>query len=66
MIRLLRLAILFSLLVVFACERLEPPSAGAAPTASAGGPPALFDVPRTPRPRGGRTPVLWIGMDGLD
>src|SRR5438045_7506018 len=24
------------------------------------------DVPRTPRPQGGRAPVFWIGMDGLD
>ena len=27
---------------------------------------ALTDVPRTPRPAGGRAPVFWIGMDGLD
>ena len=29
-------------------------------------PSALSDVPRTPRAPGGRAPVLWIGMDGLD
>jgi Type I phosphodiesterase / nucleotide pyrophosphatase/Tetratricopeptide repeat len=27
---------------------------------------ALTDVSRTPRPIGGRAPVLWVGMDGLD
>jgi predicted AlkP superfamily phosphohydrolase/phosphomutase/Flp pilus assembly protein TadD len=24
------------------------------------------DVPRTPRPSGGRAPVIWLGLDGLD
>ncbi len=45
--------------------RREAPS-GAAPAAAVAPGVESVDVTRTPRAPGGRAPVLWIGMDGLD
>ena len=53
------------LLLAGACGRESRIAAPSAATPS-GASSALADVPRTPRPAGGRAPVFWIGMDGLD
>ncbi|MEO8431251.1 MAG: alkaline phosphatase family protein [Acidobacteriota bacterium] len=56
-----------------ACGRGEQTGrspAGGTPAAAAANATAsdrdAADVARTPRPKGGRPPVIWLGMDGLD
>ncbi|MGH9441982.1 MAG: alkaline phosphatase family protein, partial [Thermoanaerobaculia bacterium] len=62
-VRLFVLAV--SAAALLSCRR-EPPAAGARVAA---GPPPVEDadvVQRAARPAGARSPVIWIGLDGLD
>src|SRR5207249_2463741 len=64
------------LFVFVACGRSsERPAGSAAAPASSAAPPAQAPVPavevadvasRSRRPAGGRAPVIWLGLDGLD
>ena len=51
-----------------ACRKAEAPTPTAGHPAASSAAPAVdaSDVPRTPRPPGGRTRVIWVGLDGLD
>ena len=59
-----------TLSLLLACGRGDAPRRSSAPAGTAAGAPSLdrdsADVTRTPRAKGGRPPVIWLGMDGLD
>ncbi len=52
---------------ISSCRKSEAPLP-AAPASAAAPAPAVdaADAARTPRPAGGKSPVIWIGLDGLD
>ena len=69
--RIRSLVIAASVAAACACSRRETPAARTTAPATPPSPPPRPSNPRTSRrarnaPPGGRSPVLWIGLDGLD